>query len=78
MFFGPSRGIFYIKGTPEGALKSFEAAAEKAIASEFFQKWAKTEGLRTSQRQGWLNTADFKAQWDEDYKSLTELFGKKN
>lgn len=75
-FFGPSRGIFYIKGTPEGALKSFEAAAEKAIASEFFQKWAKTEGL--DQRQGWLNTADFKAQWDEDYKSLTELFGKKN
>lgn len=74
-FFGPARGIFYIKGTPEKALKAFENAAEKAIASESFQKWAKTEGL--DQRQGWKNTADFKAQWDQDYKDLTELFGKK-
>lgn len=74
-FFGPSRGIFYVEGTPEPALKAFEAAAEKAVASEFFQKWAKTEGL--DQRQGWLNREQFKAQWDQDYKDLTELFGKK-
>lgn len=74
-FFGPSRGIFYIEGTPEAALKSFEAAAERAVASEFFQKWVKTEGL--DQRQGWLNREQFKAQWDQDYKDLMELFGKK-
>lgn len=75
-FFGPARGIFYIKGTPEEALKSFEAAAEKAVASETFQTWAKQEGL--DQRQGWLNREAYKAQWDEDYKDLSELFGKKN
>lgn len=74
-FFGPSRGIFYIEGTPEAALKAFEAAAEKAVASEFFQNWANMEGL--NQRQGWLNREDFKAQWDKDYAELKELFGKK-
>ena len=75
-FFGPSRGIFYTNGTPEAAIKAFEAAAEKAIASETFQNWAKSEGL--DQRQGWLNREDYQKQWDEDYKALTELFGNKN
>lgn len=74
-FFGPSRGIFYNEGTPEAAVKAFEAAAEKAVASEEFQSWAKQEGL--DQRQGWLNSADYKAQWDTDYADLTELFGTK-
>jgi tripartite-type tricarboxylate transporter receptor subunit TctC len=74
-FFGPARGIFYIKGTPEAALRAFEAAAERAVASEFFQNWAKTQGL--DQRQGWRNTVDFKKAWDDDYSSLTKLFGKK-
>jgi tripartite-type tricarboxylate transporter receptor subunit TctC len=73
-FFGPSRGIFYMEGTPEAALKAFEAAAEKAVASDEFQNWAKGEGL--DQRQGWLNTADYTKQWDDDYKDLSELFGK--
>ena len=74
-YFGPARGIFYIKGTPDKAIEAFEAAAQKAIASDFFQSWAKTEGL--DQRKGWLNTEEFKAQWQNDYNSLTELFGKK-
>ncbi|MFR2411376.1 MAG: tripartite tricarboxylate transporter substrate binding protein, partial [[Clostridium] symbiosum] len=74
-FFGPSRGIFYTEGTPEAAIKSFEAAAEKAVASEEFQTWAKQQGL--DQRQGWLNTADYQASWDNDYKDLTEMFGTK-
>lgn len=74
-FFGPSRGIFYADGTPEAAIKAFEAAAEKAVASEDFQSWAKQEGL--DQRQGWLNQADYKASWETDYKDLTELFGQK-
>lgn len=74
-FFGPSRGIFYTEGTPEAAVKAFEAAAEKAVASETFQTWAKQEGL--DQRQGWLNTADYQASWDNDYKDLTEMFGTK-
>ena len=74
-FFGPARGIFYIKGTPEAALKAFEAAAEKAVASKEFQNWAKEQGL--DQRQGWKNTAAYKASWDKDYEDLTALFGKK-
>lgn len=74
-FFGPSRGIFYTEGTPEAAIKAFEAAAEKAVASESFQAWAKQEGL--DQRQGWLNQADYQASWENDYKDLTELFGQK-
>lgn len=72
-FFGPSRGIFYMEGTPEAALKAFEAAAEKAIASEEFQTWAKGEGL--DQRQGWKNMTDYTTSWNTDYEDLTALFG---
>ena len=74
-FFGPARGIFYLNGTPEGAVKAFEAAAQKAVASETFQNWAKSEGL--DQREGWKNTSDYKASWDNDYKSFVEMFGNK-
>ncbi|MDD3368289.1 MAG: tripartite tricarboxylate transporter substrate binding protein [Lachnospiraceae bacterium] len=72
-YYGPYRGIFAANGTPEAAMTSFAAAAEKAVASEEFQKWAVTEGL--DQRQGWYNTADFQAMWDQDFKDLTEVFG---
>lgn len=74
-YFGPARGIFYTTGTPEGAVKAFEAAAEKAVASEDFQSWAKSEGL--DQRVGWKNTTDYKTAWDADYDSFVEMFGKK-
>lgn len=74
-YFGPSRGIFYTKGTPEAAVKSFEAAAQKAVASDEFKNWAKQEGL--DQRPGWLNTADYTKSWQDDHAQLTELFGKK-
>lgn len=74
-YFGPARGIFYMDGTPEGAIKAFEAAAEKAVASDTFQNWAKNEGL--DQRQGWRNTADYTAAWETDYKDFVEMFGKK-
>lgn len=74
-YFGPARGIFYVKGTPEKALEAFELAAEKAIASKDFQNWTKKEGL--NQRTGWLNREAFKAQWKNDYNSLKKLFGNK-
>ena len=74
-YFGPARGIFYATGTPEGAVKAFEAAAEKAVASEGFQTWAKTEGL--DQRPGWKNTADYKAAREADYQDFVAMFGKK-
>ena len=73
-FFGPARGIFYKEGTPETAIKAFEAAAEKAVASSEFQAWAASEGL--DQRVGWKNTKDYQAQWQEDYTDLKALFGK--
>ena len=73
--YGPARGIFYIPGTPDAALKAFEAAAEKAVASDSFQEFCKQQGL--DQRQGWLNTADYTAAWDADYADLTALFGTK-
>ena len=73
--YGPARGIFYIPGTPDAALKAFEAAAEKAVASDSFQEFCKQQGL--DQRQGWLNTADYTAAWDADYADLTALFGAK-
>lgn len=71
--YGPARGIFYADGAPEEALIAFEAAAEKAVASELFQNWAKTEGL--DQRVGWKNRADYKSAWDADYADFMELFG---
>lgn len=74
-YFGPARGIFYATGTPEGAIKAFEAAAEKAVASDTFQNWAKSEGL--DQRPGWKNTADYTAAWEADYQDFVTLFGKK-
>ena len=72
-FYGPARGIFYVNGTPEEAIKAFEAAAEKAVSSDEFQNWAAQQGL--DQRQGWLNTADYQTSWDNDYNDLSEMFG---
>ncbi|KSV58095.1 tripartite tricarboxylate transporter substrate binding protein [Acetivibrio ethanolgignens] len=67
-FYGPYRGIFAANGTPEEAIKAFEAAAERAVASDDFQNWAKAEGL--DQRPGWKNMTDFKAAWDTDNQEL--------
>lgn len=73
--YGPARGIFYIPGTPDAAIKAFEAAAERAVASDYFKEFCKQQGL--DQRQGWLNTADYTAEWNSDYKNLKALFGTK-
>ncbi len=71
--FGPGRGIFYFDGTPEAAVKAFEAAAEKALNSEEFKSFAKQQGL--DQRQGWKNMADYQAAWKADYEALNSMFG---
>lgn len=70
-YLGPYRGIFVRKGTPEEAIKAFEAAAEKAANSKEFTDWMAAQGL--NQRPGYQNREDFKATWDEDYKLLTDL-----
>lgn len=71
---GPMRGILAKKGTPEEAIKAFEAAAEKAVASEEFQTWAKNNAL--DQRPGYANQADFQAIWTEQITVLTDLYNK--
>jgi tripartite-type tricarboxylate transporter receptor subunit TctC len=71
---GPMRGILAKKGTPEEAIKAFEAAAEKAVASTEFQDWAKANSL--DQRPGYANAADFQAIWTEQNTVLTELYNK--
>lgn len=73
--YGPARGIFYIEGTPDAAIKAFEEAAEKAVASDSFKAFCKQQGL--DQRQGWLNRADYTTEWNLDYQNLTDLFGNK-
>lgn len=70
-YFGPYRGIFAKNGTPEEAIKAFEEAAAKAVASQEFQDWTKTVGL--DQRPGYLNRADFTKVWTEDNDILTKL-----
>lgn len=70
-YYGPYRGIFAPVGTPEAAIKAFEAAAEKAVASDLFQNWAATQGL--DQRPGWQNTAEFTATWTDDIENLSTL-----
>lgn len=68
---GPYRGIFCAKGTPKAAVKAFEAAAKKAVASNDFQKWAKSQGL--DQRQGWLGMKAFAKEWNGDITNLQKL-----
>ncbi len=71
---GPMRGILAKKGTPEEALIAFEAAAEKAVASEDFQTWAKNNAL--DQRPGYANRSDFGTIWQEQITVLTDLYNK--
>lgn len=68
---GPYRGIFCANGTPDAAIKAFEAAAQKAVASDTFQSWATTQGL--DQRQGWMGTQDFTKQWNDDITNLQSM-----
>ena len=73
---GPMRGILAKKGTPEEAIKAFEAAAEKAVASAEFQDWAKNNAL--DQRPGYANSTDFQTIWTEQITVLTDLYNKYN
>ncbi len=70
-YYGPARGMMCAPGTPEAAIRAFEAAAEKAVASEEFQSWAKTQGL--DQRPGYMGVDDYKAWWDGQYEGLKAL-----
>ena len=72
-FYGPGRGIFYEKGTPEGAIRAFEEEAEKAVQSDYFQAFLREQSLDL--RPGWLCREDYRKAWEEEYLAFTELFG---
>ncbi len=72
-YYGPYRFIGYKEGTPDAALKSLSAAAEKAMQDPDFQKWIKQEGL--DQRETWRNQEDLSKQWEQDFTDLTKMFG---
>ncbi|MCM1148547.1 MAG: tripartite tricarboxylate transporter substrate binding protein [Butyricicoccus sp.] len=72
-YYGPYRGIFCKNDMPQNAIDAFVAAAEKVVNSDEFQNWTKTQNL--DQRTSWMDPATYQAQWDADYKELTEMFG---
>lgn len=73
-YIGPWRGIVAKKGTPEGAIKAFEAAANKVEASQTWKDWKASVAL--NDRQGYANTADFTKIWTDYYQTMKTLLGK--
>lgn len=71
---GPMRGIFAKNGTPEEAIKAFSDAAEKAVQSDEFQNFLKTNSL--DQRPSFANNEEFKEIWVEQITILSDLFDK--
>lgn len=71
-YLGPMRAIFAKNGTPEAAIKAFEAAAVKAHASAEFQAWMKANAL--DQRPAFANSTDLKKIWTEQNTTLKTLF----
>lgn len=71
-YLGPMRAIFAKSGTPEAALKAFEAAAVTAHASTEFQAWMKANAL--DQRPAFANSTDLKNIWAEQNTTLRALF----
>ena len=73
-FIGPWRGIIAKKGTPEGAINAFEAAAVKVCASKEWDDWKKTVAL--NDREGYANKEDFTKIWTEYYETMKAALSK--
>ncbi|MBS3938476.1 MAG: tripartite tricarboxylate transporter substrate binding protein [Peptococcaceae bacterium] len=71
-YLGPMRAIFAKRGTPEAAIKAFEAAATTAHATAEFQAWMKANAL--DQRPAFANSADLTTIWAEQNTKLKALF----
>ena len=71
-FYGPGRGIFYIDGTPEEAIRAFERDAKAAVESEGFQRFLHEQNLDL--RPGWLGREEYQTQWDNEYAELSAIF----
>ena len=71
-FYGPGRGIFYIDGTPEEAIRAFERDAKAAVESEEFQRFLHEQNLDL--RPGWLGREEYQIEWDNEYDELSAIF----
>lgn len=69
--YGPARGIFCHKDTPEAAVQAFAAAAEKAVKSDAFQQWCASQGL--DQRPGYMGPDEYQVWWDEQWSGLQSI-----
>ncbi|MEA4960748.1 Bug family tripartite tricarboxylate transporter substrate binding protein [Lutispora sp.] len=70
-YIGPWRGIVAMKGTPEGAIKAFEAAAVKVCASKEWDDWKNSVSL--NDREGFANREQFTKIWLEYYETMKKL-----
>jgi len=71
---GTWRGFAVKKGTPQEAIDVLEAALKRVYDSAEYQKWAKENVLDIT--PGWLDAAGYRALWDNNLKSYTEVFTK--
>lgn len=69
---GSWRGFCIKKGTPEEVKKYLIEIFEKAYKDPAYA--AMEEKEMTNLRSGYLNNADFKKAWDEEYKLFEEIF----
>ncbi|MDD3942546.1 MAG: tripartite tricarboxylate transporter substrate binding protein [Sphaerochaetaceae bacterium] len=71
---GTWRGFAVKQGTPQEAIDVLEAALKRVYDSAEYQKWAKENVLDIT--PGWLDAAGYRALWDANLKSYTEVFTK--
>lgn len=69
---GSWRGFCVKKGTPEEVKKYLIEIFEKAYKDPAYAEMEKKE--MTNLRSGYLNAADFKKSWDEEYKLFEDIF----
>ncbi len=73
-YIGPWRGIVAMKGTPQGAIDTLEAAAIKVNEMQEWIDWKETVGL--NDRPGFANQEEFKEIWFDYYETMKEMRSK--
>ncbi|HHY71183.1 MAG TPA: tripartite tricarboxylate transporter substrate binding protein [Thermoanaerobacterales bacterium] len=70
-YIGPWRGVVCKKGTPEDAIKAFEAALAKANEAPEWIEWKEAASL--NDRKGFERREDFTKLWFDYYETMKEL-----
>lgn len=73
-YIGPWRSIVAKKGTPEGAIKAFEAAAIKVNGMQEWTDWKASVSL--NDREGFATREEFQKIWIEYYEKMKESLSK--